>query len=368
MEIHDKKYQATLRQATEADHHLETYDHTKLAAINTCPTWGILRYQMHKRMPMEGRSLALEAGSAMHEVFAWVRLVTLLDQLKSIGRTTLFLDQLWHYHGTRLFGEDRLYLLREATKDATDVSDVATRGAIVVLDTSGFYDDPRDKRRTLSNLEECAYAYINRWRWDHPVWMRDSLDASSDVGIEIPFDVVVDIAGADLQPLRLTGRIDGIHYDLLNRLTTHDNKTASRLGDAWTNAMPVSHQFTGYCAAASVFTQQEVSRCDVLGLAIPLPRAYDYGGFAREQFVREPHHYARWLQWLVHTVSMTREYANDPYGAPLYTHSCNRYFKACQFIPFCFGDREEQERIMEEMIDDVWSPLDKPILDGVGNE
>jgi hypothetical protein len=37
-------------------------------------------------------------------------------------------------------------------------------------------------------------------------------------------------------------------------------------------------------------------------------------------------------------------------------------------IPFCDADDEEQHRIIDEMVHDEWSPLDKPILDGIGNE
>ena len=62
-----------------ADRSLEAFDNTKWSAINTCPTWGITRYQMHLRMPGGGRALALEAGHALHEVFAFVRLATLTD-------------------------------------------------------------------------------------------------------------------------------------------------------------------------------------------------------------------------------------------------------------------------------------------------
>jgi hypothetical protein len=37
-------------------------------------------------------------------------------------------------------------------------------------------------------------------------------------------------------------------------------------------------------------------------------------------------------------------------------------------IPLCYADKEEQQQIMEEMEIDKWSPLAKPILDGVGSE
>ncbi|HEY4383564.1 MAG TPA: hypothetical protein VGN34_03680, partial [Ktedonobacteraceae bacterium] len=320
---------ANFRMATEADRHLEAYDHTKLAAINTCPTWGITRYMMHKRMPSTGRAMALEAGSAMHEVFAFIRLITLLQQLHDTGHDEQYTDGVWIYHGTRLFGIERLTQIQDVIKDSADQIEVAKRGALAVLDTSGFHDDPRDRRRTMSNLEECTYAYINRWRWDHRVWMRDRKDPTSDIGIEIPFDVVVDISGTQLLSFRLTGRVDGIHYDGLGRLTVHDNKTASRLGEAWAAAQMTNHQYTGYTVAASVFTGEQVNAYDVLGLAIPLPKTYDFGGFNREQGERFQHHYTDWLRWLVHTIWIARMYDGDPSGAPKYTHSCNRYFRPC---------------------------------------
>ena len=360
-------YDVTFRPTQPDQDHLDTYDHTKLSAINTCPTFGILRYQMHKRMPASGRAMALEAGSAMHEVFAFVRLITLMQALDETHEEQ-FVSTVWNFHGARLFGAERLALIKDVIRDATDAVDVCKRGAIAVLDTGTFYDEPRDKRRTLSNLEECCYAYINRWRWTDLVWMRDLRDPCSDVGIEIPFDIVVSITGDDILQFRLTGRIDGIHWNAKRNLVVHDNKTASRLGEAWSMAQSMSHQYTGYCIAASVFTQHVVNDCDVLGLAIPLPKTYDLGGYIREPVFRAVHHYQRWISWLVHTVRMTQQYKDDPFGAPKYTHSCNRYFRPCSMIPFCYADDAEQHTILEEMETNEWSPLNKEILDGIGSE
>lgn len=356
---------AEFRLATEQDADLEAYDHTKLSAINTCPTYGILRYVMHKKMSAEGRSMPLEAGSAMHECFAFIRLVTLIEQRKDQPDLC---DKLWYYHGTRLFGADRLTHIDQVIQEAGDVIDVAKRGSIAVLDTSGFYDDPRDRRRTLSNLEEAIYVYINRWRWDFPIWMRDPADPTSDIGIEIPFDLVVTIGGKVDMTFRLTGRMDGIHYDTKGELFIADNKTASRLNDAWSQMFLLSHQITGYCIAATVFTQRPVHKADILGLAIPQPKTYDFGGWTRETVYRRDHHYKQWLAWLVYTVALAREYDLDPYNAPKFTHSCSRYFRPCIFVPFCDSDEEEQHRIVDEMVTEEWSPLDKPTLDGVGSE
>jgi hypothetical protein len=239
---------------------------------------------------------------------------------------------------------------------------------VAILDTSGFYDDPRDKRRTLSNMEEAAFAYINRWRWDSPVWVRDPTSVTSDVGIEIPFDIVCEITGTDTMTFRLTGKIDGIHWNTKQVLTLHENKTASRLNDAWAMSFAMSSQVTIYCIAASVFTQHAVDTASIFGLAIPLPRSYEYGGYLQEPVSRQPYHYQRLITWLVHTIKMTRAYANNPYDAPKYTHSCNRYFRPCSLIPFCDADNEEQHATINEMEFHEWSPLHKEVLDGIGTE
>lgn len=350
------------------DFDLEAFDHTKLAAINTCPTWGITRYQMHLRMPGGGRALALEAGHALHECFSWIRLATFLNQQEERGKDKDYLNATLIYHGLRLFGEERLKHLSDQIKDAEDIPDMCRRGSIAILDTSGYYDDPRDKRRTLSNMEEAAYAYINRWRYDHSIWARDYNDLSSDVGIEIPFELHASISGPDYFKFRFVGRLDGICYDGNNRMVVDDNKTASRLSDAWTMAQVTQHQYTGYCVAASHFTQHAVDRCRVLGLALPQPKTYEYGGFASETMNRYDYHLQRWVDWLVHTLRIAKEYNRDPISAPKYTHSCNRYFRPCSLIPFCYGDDDEQNRILGEMEHEEWSPLQKGVLDGVGSE
>jgi hypothetical protein len=361
-------HELTLRNIEPGDEQLEAFDYTKFSAINTCPTYGITRFQMHLRMPMQGRAMALEAGTAMHEVFAFVRLASLLSQLEERGKDKTYIDAVYNHHGVRLFGLERLTHITEQISTATDLPEVCKRGAIAVLDTSGFYDDPRDKRRTLSNLEECAYAYINRWRFDHPVWTRNDNDPTCDVGIEIPFELHASITGDDYFQFRLVGRIDGLHYDGNKRLTVQDNKTASRLSDAWTMSQVTSHQFSIYCMAGTHFTQTVVDRCVVLGLAIPQPRTYEYSGVASESMNRYDYHLVRCVDWMVHTLRVAKMYQNDPIRAPKFTHSCSRYFRPCMFIPLCYGDDTEQNQILGELEFDQWSPLDKVVLDGIGSE
>jgi hypothetical protein len=137
----------------------------------------------------------------------------------------------------------------------------------------------------------------------------------------------------------------------------HENKTASRLNDAWEMSFETSSQITAYCVAASVYTQDVVMSADVLGLAIPLPRSYDYGGYLRTNVKREDFLITRWVKWLDNTVRLYEQHRDNPYEAPMFTHSCNRYFRPCSLIPFCASDRDEQKRIIDDMIVDEWSPL-----------
>ena len=56
--------------------------------------------------------------------------------------------------------------------------------------------------------------------------------------------------------------------------------------------------------------------------------------------------------------NMEQQFIDDIINAPMYTHSCNRYFNSCSFLPFCAADDiEEKELILTEMEDAEWSPL-----------
>lgn len=347
------KVELSLASAEEAKT-LPAFDYTKLSAINMCPTWGILRYTMHKAMPGGGRSMALEAGSVAHECFAAIRLVQL-------GYSQGLKDHM-HFHGGRLFGIDR-WLSIIGRSSENDFQSTIRNAALECLATAGYVDDPFDKRRTFTNLETCILYYAQRWEPQrYPVWTRDTADPSADVGIEVPFAVKVQPYGNQhndaypLPPFIYTGRIDGLHIDQSNRLLIQENKTASRLDEAWVMSFDMSHQVTGYSVAASLFAGQNVERGLVIGLALPLPR-YAHDGLSLVQVKRPDFMKARWLKWLEYTVGVHDAYKDNILDAPKHTHSCNRYFRPCSFIPFCAQDEDEQRAVLEQMVTEEWSPL-----------
>ena len=233
-----------------------------------------------------------------------------------------------------------------------------------MLGTSGYYDDPNDKKRTLSNMEDAALAYISNWDWRHRIWVRDVTDPTSDVRIEIPFDLLVSWTRDDMTKIsrRFTGKIDGIREykqdDGTFRKTLEENKTAARLNDAWALPFDLNSQPTGYMIAASVFIGDDVRAAKIMGLSIPLPKTRDYGGILEPLVRRKDHHILDWLRWFDEMASGYERLRNNPYEATRYTHSCGRYFRPCMFIPFCDNDQDEQRQMVEEMVTDEWSPLE----------
>jgi len=80
-------------------------------------------------------------------------------------------------------------------------------------------------------------------------------------------------------------------------------------------------------------------------------------GMAIEQVKRPDYMKAAWLKWLEYTIGVMLPHVDDPINAPKHTHSCNRYFRPCAFIPLCASDPEEQKLIFSEMVKEEWSPL-----------
>ena len=340
----------------------DAYDHTKLSAINTCPTWGILRYTMHKAMGGTARAMALEAGGAAHECFSAIRWYQFHSrQVEDKTGASIAEKQ-----GIRIFGEDRFEkLVRTISGTATDRTNLINV-SLEALDSSGFYDDISDNRRTKSNISESIIAYIDHYDLDrYPIWVRDSNDPSSVIGIENPFDMLVtvdyDMDGTNrTKTIRYTGKLDGLHWNKDN-LVIIEEKTGARIDEHWLAQWMLSHQITGYCVAASTFTGNPCTNAIVSGTRLPIGKV-PHEGIRKELVPRNEVMIEKWANWLVTTVEVEETWKNQVINAPMYTHSCNRYFRSCAFLPFCASDDvEEKEQIISEMVDDEWSPLHEPV-------
>ncbi len=346
--------------ASDIHEGINGYDNTRLVAINTCPVWGAVRYGLGLAMPSRSRAMALEAGSACHEVFAAARLWNLQKQ---------GLVEHFAHHMLRLFGRDRMEKMTEVLHKFTNDDDRTQmlNFCLEALYTSGFYDDPIDTRRTMTNLEEACIVYLDRIRWKRPVWVQDTNDPTAMVGIEIPFNLVITytMKSGELHIFRFIGRIDGVHWDkdfFLKSSTDacielEENKTASRLDDAWKQAFLMSHQITGYMIAAQTLLDVAISNAVVHGLAIPQPRSRDIGGIERIPIMRYEHQFKEWFFWFLKSALMYEAARGQETDQERYTHSCNRYFRPCSFIPLCYAPPDERQEMLDQMVEDVWNPL-----------
>lgn len=343
-----------IRPTRPDERHMRPYDYSTLSAVNRCPTFAVLRYSLHKVWSKSSRSLSLEAGQACHDVFASERLWRMFQRRDGACSDIAI------RRGRELFGEVR-WEQQAPLLIHSDERNERLKFCLKALETSGYYDDPSDRRRTLSNIEQSCIAYLDRLDTRSPVWVRDLDDPNSDCGIELPFDLVVTIN--DGKPFRFVGRIDGVHshYET-GELWIGENKTASRLDLSWIESFRMSHQVTGYMLAGTTLCGSVVRNGFLLGTAIPQPKSYDFGGVIQEVVTRNDEQFAQWAEWASHTIGVYEACDNDPVVAPKYSHSCNAYFRSCMFIPYCAGTLEDKNEIMSFLEEDHWSPLDH--LDG----
>jgi hypothetical protein len=347
------------RMATDEDKHLPTYDHTKLSAINTCPTWGILRYSHHKKMPGSPRAMPLDAGSAAHEAFSAVRLY----QYKNFQAHTEVQRANTDFHAKRLFGEQRANDINSVLSSSSTHRTNCINYAIKTLESGDFYDDITDRGRTISNISESLIAYVDNYDMErYPIWIRDPKDPETDVGIEIPFDVVVHIKyqiNHDIEQdliARFTGILDGLHWNK-EELIIIEEKTGATLNNSWLSQWILSHQITGYCIATSTFTNIPCKNALVSGMRIPIGKVPSEG-IRREYVNRSDLLFEKWANWFITSVQMENTWIDNVEQAPMYTHSCNRYFRSCSFLPFCSEDSVENKlSIIKEMENDEWNPL-----------
>lgn len=339
------------------DFSLPALSYSIATAYNTCPTWGLVHYGLRKRFDGSGRAMALEAGSALHEVFAAARLYSVRKE---------FPDH-FDYHLVRVFKEDAAYELKSKMRTSNDDWINLSSFGLNALHTANFYDDPNDKRRTLANLEEAALVYMRSLHGrQRPVWMQDVNDPTTHIGVELTFDLTFvfeysTYTNGELHrtAVRYIGTIDAIHVDDKGKPYVEENKTGSRIDDAWAAGLDVSHQITGYMIPASRYTGTHIDSAVCRGVRIPQPRraSTDEAGIRTEYTTRSADERERFLQWLLYTHLQREATQGDVEKAPRFTHSCNRYFRPCSLIPFCkTSSAEERQDMLSTMSTTELSP------------
>jgi hypothetical protein len=298
--------------------------------------------------------MALEAGEAMHQFFAAMRIwqMHVMQKLPDHAKVT----------GNRIFGEPRWKEVWTACRKQANDMDQISQLAVDILNTSGYYDDPNDKNRTLSNMQTASvvyaretYRYLHAW----PIWVADVKSPLKPTGVEQVFDCVLEYT--DGKKIRFIGTLDGILVNTVrdNRITMADNKTASRMDKAWVEAHKTKHQFTGYMACGMAMFGIQMWHARIYGSRIkPMYRGEDVH---IEPIQRTRDDIDHWANWVRRQVEIFEEYKIDWEHAERRTHSCNRYFRPCALIPFCADTPEGRQQQWEQMIDTIPSPSERAI-------
>lgn len=341
-------------------------DYSSLNNTEMCDMYGITRYFLNRSVTEEGRALPLEMGSACHQFFAAVRLVQLWKQ---------GLVQHFYHQGQRLFEDDWDHI--SSFVSGEDADDWKTDFCLEALYSADYEDDPTDRKRTIANMEASCLLYLDNWQWTYNVWVENEDDPECDVGIEMPVDMLMTFSKKGTNcithpdgevvcddvviTVRYVGLLDGLHVDPMSSdLIAQENKTTSRITEDWKMAFTMSHQISGYNLYASLMLDKLVTKANLLGLAIPLPKTDpDTKGICKEMLQRDEDSHYRLFTWILDRVQRIKQYKETPADIPMCTHSCNRYFRACSFIPYCYSSREDREYMFEnELVHTTWEPLD----------
>lgn len=344
-----------VRLATEADHDKFIYTHSICEAVATCPTWGIVRQVLRKTYSNTARAMALEAGSALHEVFAMTRIWQLasLQNEPALAVTTLKrLFPLWHDRFDATNDSDLVALVTAPDRDqARDhLIDLCFR----TLHTSDWYDDPSDRVRTMTGFEAATIVYIDEFMLiaDHyPIWISPDRTVA---GIELVIDAILEYS--DGTNIRYAGTLDGLAHrlDRSPAFVHLENKTGVRLGDGWEAAFAISHQVSGYHVLASCLTNDRVLNGRIFGLKVKPSGSEDYKCV---HVARDHDRIASWAAFVYYINDLVARYRDDPCNAPQFSHSCSRYFRPCSMIPFCDSSPESRRiQLEDDMVEAAHSP------------
>lgn len=333
-----------------------------IEAVNTCPRWGIIHNVLNKHFNSGYRQMALEAGSLMHEIFSILNLV-------QVGHKQGYEEHM-HYHAAQLLTKERWeFVYKEATtKSPIELNDTNSLERLVYLAiaSSGYEDNPEDKNRTIANLEHCSLELIDyylRNLIEFPIYISDTETPSSPIGIEMSLDAVFEVQVGEHQAddstgtsfyddtfkLRCIGLADVVYQNTTTgKISLGEYKTAASMNDAWRESFRTRHQITLYNALLQAyFDYQESFNTILIGSSIPVRKtSLPVQHFAID---RDQQNIQDLLETFMFTSENIKRFIQSPEKAPMFTHSCNRYFRPCSLLDFCTSAKEDQKVILEEM-------------------
>ncbi len=357
----------TVRKTTdeEKERSMPYFTSSMMEAVNTCPKWGIINNVNGKAFTIGYRQMALEAGSLMHEVFSCFNLY----QVGAIQHCIAHMK----VHGRELFGKDRFAMIFEEQMIEDLVNQdfnytieqhlmFLERLAYNTIATSDFYDDPDDRNRTISNIEHCALELANYWLMnfkDFNIYIEAKDNPFAPIGVEMSFDVVYDVECIDSDGVivhklvRFIGLGDVVYQNHdTGKVTLGEYKTASRMGDAWRDNFQTRHQLTAYNGCLLAYFPEETVTMNTILIGSAIPVRKTTTPVQHFMIDRDKENVCNFLTTLLATQDITTLYQGDKaLQAPMFTHSCSRYFVTCALLDLCASSYNDQVVMYNQMLD-----------------
>ena len=339
----------------------DALDFSTMNNVSSCAFRGIVSSVLGKQLnDTPERNMALEAGDLCHKVYAVWRALSIKDEDLQDIYVKKFLKQVVPDMDNELFDKEVEELVGRSITCLTPLAEMMVY-ADWIIEHSGYYDDEKDKKRTIENIRTSLMAYGSNFLElvkEEPVWISED---RTKVGIELPFEKHLIIKyiedGVEKEKdIQFIGKIDGIHVHPNRKLIIHENKTASRLDDSWLAQWYMSHQITGYCLAASNFVGEFIDQARVLGMQIPVPKMSGYA-FRTDRVDRPTHFIENWAKWVLTQAKTIEEYKDCPEKAIMNTRSCCAFYSTCPLMCICTLPEDERKQTIVQMPVKKWSPL-----------
>lgn len=193
----------------------------------------------------------------------------------------------------------------------------------------GDFPPPDNSYKTCENMILALLDYFSHYGWkeDHiqPFWPEGSDKPAVEFSFAIPLPINHPETG---EPLLYTGRFDmiGEHYGSLYAV---DEKTASRLGPAWSKQWTLRSQFMGYCWAAQQFGYP-VAGAIVRGVCI-LSKDINHAEVIL-QF--PPHKISAWYENMLYYTQRMVDDWREGIWHQVFDGACSEY-SGCPFMLLC---------------------------------
>ena len=326
--------------------HLPYVTSSMVEAIVTCPRWGIVHSVLNKRFTTNYRQLALEAGSLMHEIFAVFNLHQIATEQKLVDHAV--------YHGEQLFPQGRFVAFEFKQYLNSDIPSQRQLEKLVykVIGTSDYYDDPNDKNRTLANLEHCGVQLAEYYLMNHsafPIWISDENNPEKEIGIEKSVDVIFNVTfdNGYQKYLRFIGLLDVLYRRDNGPVKFGEYKTTSSMNDGWMEQFRTRHQQTAYFGALHAYFDNVSEEIIMTGSTIPVRKTTV--SVQHFEIERNFDQVKEFLKTALFAMDQIEQFKSDPLATPMFTHSCNRYFRPCSLMDLCTAAPEDQLILLDQM-------------------